>query len=1189
MTSHFAKHLSRRVLVLDGAMGTSLYARDLEVERDYQGCENCTDILVKTRPDIVRDIHEEFLSIGADAVETDSFGASELVLNEFDLADECFELAKRAAEIARDACDAHSTSDKPRFVLGSIGPGTKLVTLGQTTWDTMLRSYRTQARGLIAGGADALLIETCQDLLQVKCVINACLAALDEADKTPGDIPIMVSVTIEQQGTMLLGTSIEAAAAALRRYPILSLGLNCATGPTEMAPYIHWLSKHWDRHLSVYPNAGLPVLVEGKTEYPLKPQPFVEAIEKFVRADGVNIVGGCCGTTPEHIALLAQMVGVRSAPTRDRTPQPPSCASLFSPVEYRQDASFLIVGERCNASGSRKFKRLLEEENFDEIVSLAREQVRDGSHVLDVNVDYAGRDNAQDMVEVVSRIVRQVDAPIMLDSTQIATIEAGLKCAGGKCIINSANFEDGDEKFDAIATLARRYGAALVIGSIDEDKEAAMARTAQRKLDIAQRAHERATTVHGLDGSDIFFDPLVLPISTGMDDDRRSALELIEGVKLIAQTFPESQITCGLSNCSFGLKPATRVVLNSVLLNELVQAGLTSAIVHASKIIPLNRIPDEQSAAALDLIFDRRHESLGGTGLPTGVSDTSFDPLQRFIDLFTDDSAALTTKKEKANRTLEERLRDHIIDGEKQGLTDTLEAALKQYAALDIINDHLLDGMKTVGELFGSGQMQLPFVLQSAEVMKQAVAHLEPHMERAAGQTRGSIVLATVKGDVHDIGKNLVDIILTNNGFTVHNIGIKQPLANILQAWKETNADAIGLSGLLVKSVTVMEENLRALNDDGLAPPVILGGAALTRHYAEGHLRSVYEGSLYYGKDAFDGLRLMDHLVTGRAGEIDTEIDDRLAKRSSAEDVIAKSRADQATRQEAFTQLKTKADSGGVAVLERSDVATDVSVPTPSFWGTRVIDILDLDEIYPFVNTTALFRGQWQFKKGARTAEQYQRDLDEQVIPVFERLKKQCKDEQILLPKVVYGYFPVQSSGNDLIVYDPGDQQKEIERFTFPRQSARKHLCISDFFRSVESGDMDVLALTCVTMGPVVSERAKELFDSDNYTEYLYLHGMGVECAEALAELWHKRIRAEIGIGADDSPVIKELFQQKYRGSRYSPGYPACPDMSDQEIIWRLIDPTRIGCTLTENWQIDPEQSTSAFVVHHPEAKYFNL
>ncbi len=1207
MSSRFLQELSRRVLVFDGAMGTATHAANLDVQKDYLGKENCPEILVHSRPDLIQSIHESFLRVGADVVETDTFGGMPHVLAEFELQDRAFELNKAAAELARAACDRHSTPDRPRFVAGSMGPGTKLVTLGNIDWDAMFASYLAQARALLAGGVDVLVIETCQDLLQVKCVINAALSALEETGKTPLDVPIMASVTIETTGTMLLGTEIAAAATALARYPIISLGLNCATGPTEMGEHIAWLGKHWrssaprkdlPRAVSCMPNAGLPVLMNGRAEFPLKPEPFVEAMLRFVDEHGVGIVGGCCGTTHQHIGLLAKELQNHGLSERSARPKKsgatlsrgagasddssitPGVTSLYSAQDYRQDNSILIIGERMNASGSRAFKKLLEAEDWDGIVSLAREQVRhDGAHVLDVNVDYAGRNNAQDMAEVVRRVVRQVNVPLMLDSTQIATIEAGLKHAGGKCIINSANFEDGEHKFDQICRLAKTYGAGLVIGSIDEDKEASMARTAERKLAIAQRAYTRAVEVHGLDPADILFDPLVLPISTGMESDRRSGLETIEGVKRIMKAMPHCQTTVGLSNCSFGLKPAARIVLNSAFLHELQEAGLTSAIVHFSKILPRTKIPDEQWNAALDVIYDRR--SVG------------HDPLQAFIALFKDAEGAAPAKRQAVTLSVEERLRAHIIDGEKEGLAQTIEEALTKYKPLDIINDHLLDGMKTVGELFGSGQMQLPFVLQSAEVMKAAVSRLEPLMEKVQGTSKGSIVLATVKGDVHDIGKNLVDIILSNNGYTVHNIGIKQPIADIVRAWKEKKADAIGLSGLLVKSVNVMEENLQELNAQGINVPVLLGGAALTRHYCESHLRSVYKGPCLYGKDAFDGLRVMDHLTTGRLGVLDGEIAERLGKRSAAEQTILKSRIEKLSDVNRDGAEPSKRQ--GVKV--RSSVAIEVPVPTPPFFGSRIVSGLDLDDIYPFINPVALFRGQWQVKKGALSDTDYDALLEDKITPIFERLKKQCKDEGILRPAVVYGYFPCNSDGDDLVVWEPGDgvrdtavgNRKELQRFRFPRQPGGKRLCISDFFRPIESGRVDVLGLHCVTMGPTASDAARKLFERNDYTEYLYLHGLGVETAEALAEFWHKRMRQELGIANDDSPRIKELFTQHYRGSRYSFGYPACPEMSDQQKLFALLEPERIGCTLTENWQIDPEQSTSAIIVHHPEAKYFNV
>ncbi len=1172
--SNFAKQLDKQVLFLDGAMGTSIHKYDLDLDKDYLGKENCTEILVQTRPDVIQQIHESFLAVGSDAVETDTFGANKLVFAEFDLVEQTRELNRIAAEVARAACDNHSTSDKPRFVVGSIGPGTKLVSLGNTDWDTMYASYLEQARGLLDGNIDVFLIETAQDILQVKCTINACVEALKERNKTVADVPIMVQVTIESFGTTLVGTDIAGVAAALRDLPVISLGMNCATGPVEMAEHIHYLAKNWHGKLSLLPNAGLPTLVNGQTEYPLGPEPFAKKVAEYVQTSGLNIVGGCCGTTPEHIAELVKRVGDRAPVLIEKTPWKPAVSSLMGAVEYRQDNSILNIGERTNASGSRKFKRLLEEENWDEIMSLAREMVREGSHVVDVNVDYAGRDNCKDMQEVVGRLVQQVNAPLMLDSTQPATIEAGLKRAGGKCIINSANLEDGEEKFAVMCELARKYGAGLVLGTIDEDPEEAMARTADRKIAIAERMFKLATEKYGLAACDLVFDPLVLPISTGMEKDRRSALETIEGTRRIAEKFPQCQITCGLSNVSFGLNPAARQVLNSVFLHELVEAGLTSAILHVSKILPRTRIDDELWQAALNLIYDR----VPAEAVKLSDSAMSSDPLQIFIDLFPADAKLQSAKEDISTLPLEERLQKHIIDGEKKGLPETLDEAMLKYKPLEIVNDHLLAGMKVVGELFGSGQMQLPFVLQSAEVMKMAVSHLEPHMEKVEGQTKGSIVLATVKGDVHDIGKNLVDIILTNNGYTVHNIGIKQPINNIVNAWKETKADAIGLSGLLVKSVTVMEDNLRELNDLGIDVPMLLGGAALSKHYCDSHLREVYNGKVYHGKDAFEGLRIMDYLKSGKADELDAEIESRLTKRadSEARALAAKAEGD-------------SSPGASTATLTRPTLAPAPNIPTAPFFGSRVVEEIDLDKVYPYINKVALFRGQWQLKKGRKTDEQYAQQLEDEIEPLFNKLKQQLKDDGILVPKVVYGYFPCNSDGDDLIVYDAIDHDREIERFSFPRQDGRKHLCISDFFKPIGLGEKDVLGLSCVTVGQKASELTAKLFADDNYSDYLYTHGLSVETAEALAEFWHKRMRQELGIDIDDAPNIRDLFTQKYRGSRYSFGYPACPEMSDQEKLFRLIDPSRIGCKLTENWQIDPEQSTSAIIVHHPDAKYFNV
>ena len=1197
MASPFLQQLEKRVLVLDGGMGTSVQNYDLSVEGDFDGKENCTEALTYTRPDIVQEIAERFFEAGSDAVESNTFGSMKHVLAEFDLQDRCRALSRAAVEIARKAVDKYSTEDKPRFVIAAIGPGTKLISLGQIDWDTMYDSYKEQALGLIEGKPDAILLETQQDLLCIKCALNAILDAMEESNTQPAmkpeddGIPIMVQVTIEQMGTMLAGTEIGAAAVALENYPIVSLGLNCATGPKDMAEYVRWLGDHWPRHISVLPNAGLPTLVEGETVYPLGPDEFAEQMSRFVEDFGLSMVGGCCGTTPEHLGKLAERIAGRARPERDKQPMPSGVTSLYSWTAYRQEASLLNVGERCNASGSRRFKRLLEEENWDEIMSLAREQMKEGSHVLDVNVDYAGRDNAADMDTIVHMLVRQVDAPLMLDSTQPATIEAGLRQAGGKCLINSANLEDGEEKFAQMCRLARRYNAALVLGTIDEDPDEAMARTEQRKIEIARRMFKLATEEYGLRAEDIMFDPLVLPVSTGMEKDKRSGLETIRGTKRISEEFPDCQITCGLSNVSFGLKPAARQVLNSAFLHELQENGMTSAIVHVSKIVPQNKVDDELWGAALDVLYARDADE------PVQLADGSktTDPLQIFIDQFPDDAAEMSMKQDITKLPLEERLQKHIIDGEKKHLDATLDEAMKKYEPLDIINDHLLAGMKVVGELFGSGKMQLPFVLQSAEVMKMAVAHLEPHMERKEGDTKGKIVLATVKGDVHDIGKNLVDIILTNNGYTVINLGIKQPIGEILKAYHEHQADAVGMSGLLVKSVNVMEENLKQMVEQQIDVPLLLGGAALSRHYCDSYLRRIYAeagGKCYHGKDAFEGLRLMDHIMEGRTEELEAEIEERLTKRADAEEKIEKMREKEEARRASEVSVAAEA-GGGAAVAEvvRSDVATDVPVPTAPFLGSRAIESVGLDQIVPYINRVALYRGQWQFKKGRLTKDAYDKLIRETVDPLFDSMLQRCKDEAILHPAVAYGYYHCNSDGDDLVLYDPtpGNEDRQIERFTFPRQDGKKHLCISDFFKPIDSGEKDLIALSCVTMGSRVSEVTHELFQSDQYQDYLYLHGFGVECAEGLAEYWHKRIREEMGIADQDADDPRKLFTQTYRGSRYSFGYPACPDLADEQKLFKLIEPERIGCTLTESYEIEPEQSTSCIVVHHPEAKYFNV
>ena len=1153
-------------------MGSNLQLRPLDVQRDWLGHENASEILNLSRPDIIQEIHEAFLEVGCDGVETNSFNGSRDDLAEADLAERAEEVNRLAAQIARRACDRFETADRPRYVIGSVGPTRKLISIGQTNWDQLLASFLPQMRGLIAGGADALCIETQQDLLAIKCAINAARAAMRELGRT---VPLIVQASFDQGGTqMLTGSDPSALVVAIEPFEdVKILGVNCAFGPGELSETVRSICETWPRLVSALPNAGLPVMVDGKTHFPMGPADFTRGMMRYVEEFGVDLVGGCCGTMPEHMRMLVEAVGGRP-PKKRGVRFEPQVSSLMSAVDVRQENSYLIVAERTNTNGSRQFKRLLQSEDFDGLVSMARDEVRDGSHALDVCVDFVGRNGIEDMQQVISRFVRQIKpgVPFMLDSTNPAVMEAGLKLAGGRCILNSMNLEDGPERIAQICGLAKTYGAAVVAGTIDEDKQNAMARTAQRKIAIARRIRDLANQ-HGMRDGDLLFDPLVLPISTGIAEDRRNALETIEGTRLISRELPDCHTVVGLSNVSFGLKPAARVVLNSAFLHELRIAGLTGAIVHASKILPQNRIPAEQWNAALDLIYDRRRDD--------------FDPLTHFISLFPDsaETAAAKTSTDE-NLPLDEKLRRHIIDGEKRDLIKHLDNALKTYTPLQIINDILLEGMKVVGELFGSGQMQLPFVLQSAETMKSAVSHLEKFMAKADSQTRGKIVLATVKGDVHDIGKNLVDIILTNNGYTVFNLGIKQPVQDILKVAQEKQADAIGMSGLLVKSVGVMKENLEEMNARDLQTPVLLGGAALTRDYAVDELARLYKGRLFYCKDAFAGLATMDRIV---GGQIEAAFAEQL--RESQRRGELRRRA---------VKPKTPETSP-----PHSNVPSDNPVPIPPFWGRRVVESVPLEQIFPYINPDALFLQQWGFKKKALSDEQYERAIAEQARPVFEELKTRAIAEKFLEPRIVYGYWPVQSAGDDLIVYHveefqscacgqhagrllPCGKTREHLRFTFPRQTAQRRLCIADFFRSADSGQFDVLGVMLVTVGPKASELAQQLFRDNKYQQYLYLHGFGVESAEALAELWHKRVRQELGFGSEDAPRIADLFHQGYRGSRYSFGYGACPSLEDRAKIVELLGPQAIGVTLSENFMLEPEQSTDAIIVHHLRAKYFD-
>jgi 5-methyltetrahydrofolate--homocysteine methyltransferase len=1151
--------LKERVIVADGAMGTMIQAQDPTLD-DFQQLEGCNEILNVTRPDIVRTVHQEYFAAGVDCVETNTFGANHAALGEYEITDRIFELSETGARIARDVADEFEADGRPRWVLGSMGPGTKLPTLGHTEYATLRDAYQRNAEGMITGGADALLVETTQDLLQTKAAVIGARRAMEAMGAQ--DLPLICSVTVETTGTMLLGSEIGAALTALEPLGIDMIGLNCATGPAEMSEHLRYLARHSQVPISCMPNAGLPVLGKDGAHYPLTPEELCDAHESFVRDYGLSLVGGCCGTTPEHLRQLVERVrGKEPAP---RTPAPePGAASLYQMVPFRQDTSYLAIGERTNANGSKKFREAMLDGRWDDCVEMARDQIREGAHMLDLCVDYVGRDGVADMKELAGRFATSSTLPIVLDSTEVDVIQAGLEKLGGRAVINSVNYEDGDgpdSRFARVAALAREHGAALMALTIDEEGQA---RTAEHKVAIAERIIEDLSTNWGIPESSILIDCLTFTICTGQEESRKDGINTIEAIRELKRRHPDVQTTLGLSNISFGLNPAARIVLNSVFLDECVKAGLDSAIVHASKILPIARLEQEQVETALDLIYDRRREG--------------YDPLQRLLELFEGvDTKAMKAGKaeELASLPLDERLQRRIIDGERNGLEADLDEALQERPALDIVNDTLLAGMKVVGELFGSGQMQLPFVLQSAEVMKTAVAHLEPHMEKSDDDGKGTIVLATVRGDVHDIGKNLVDIILSNNGYNVVNLGIKQPVGAILEAAEESKADVIGMSGLLVKSTVIMKENLEELNQRKMAAdfPVILGGAALTRAYVEQDLHEIYEGEVRYARDAFEGLRLMDAIIGVKRGVPGAELPPlkqrRVPKRPSSE---------------AGQVPEVEVNDGSV----RSDVATDNPVPSPPFWGSRVVKGIGLKDYASWVDEGALFKGQWGLKESRKgDGPSYEELVESEGRPRLRGWLEKLHTENLLEAAVVYGYYPCVSKGDDLILLN--EDGSERTRFTFPRQRRGRRLCLADFFRPEESGERDVVGLQVVTVGSRIGEKTAELFASDAYRDYLELHGLSVQLAEALAEYWHARVRSELGFSGEDPAAMTDMFDLKYRGARFSLGYGACPNLEDRAKIADLLQPERIGVELSEEFQLHPEQSTDAIVIHHPEAKYFN-
>ncbi len=1136
--------IGKKILVFDGAMGTSIQNAGLTAS-DFgsEALDGCNEHLNLTRPDLITSIHETFLRAGADVVETNTFGGIRLVLGEYGLAERAYEINRAGAEIARSAVERLTTADKPRFAAGSMGPGTRLPSLGQISFETLRDHYHEQARGLIDGGVDLLSIETCQDLLQAKAALLGALSAIEEGGEA---VPIILSVTIEKDlGTMLIGTEVTGALATFEPFPLAAFGLNCATGPENMHEAIGALSRQSPFPLSVMPNAGMPENVGGKPVYRLAPEAFAGAMREFVSRHGVWIVGGCCGTTPDHIRALAEAVA--GIPPRPREASlPPSVSSLYVAVALSQQPPPLIIGERANANGGRRFRELLLADRYDDTAQVAKEQEREGAHVLDVCAAYVGRDETRDMDEVVSRFATQTTLPLMIDSTELGVIETALRRYGGRAIINSVNLEDGESRFVDVARLAHRYGAALIMLTIDEE---GMALTAEKKLAIATRMLELATSDCGLRPHDLILDALTFTLANPQY--RRAAVETMAAITEIKRRFPGSHTLLGVSNVSFGLAPYARVVLNSVFLHEATAAGLDMAIVNWKRILPLNQIDPRHRDLALRVVHDDRRESA--------------DPLGDFLREVGHGKALAKPKPTEA-RPIEEDLRRRIIDADQAGLASALDRALERYDALQIINDFLLDGMRTVGELFGSGQMQLPFVLQSAETMKAAVRHLEPRLPRLSGAEKGTIVLATVRGDVHDIGKNLADIILTNNGYRVINLGIKVPLQAMLDAYDAHRADALGMSGLLVKSTAIMKENLEELNRRGRPEiPVIVGGAALTRSFVTETLARTYEGTVRYARDIFDGLRFMDEVAAGK-----------IAPRRRTEGGTSRAPAldlDSPTEQEA----------------DRAPEALPIApVPAAPFLGTRVIRDIDVAAVFPYVNKAALFRGQWQYRRRGMDDEAYERMIQETVEPLFAEWKARCLREGLMEPNVIYGYFLCASDGDSLVILD-AESGEECLRFTFPRQKKPPYRCLADYFRPWRDGERDLVAVHLVTVGRRVIEAARALYAQNKYHDYLLLHGLAVETAEALAEYWHRHVRRELGIARDDAPHPEGLIKGRYQGARYSFGYPACPELSDQKKLLSILGPERIGVTLTDGYMLDPEASTSALIVHHPAARYFSV
>ena len=1173
--------IKNEILIIDGAMGTQIQSIDIPKNAwiDDKGLkqEGCNELLNATAPNIISTIYNNYALSGADLIKTNTFGSMAWVLDEYNMGHRAYELTFKGTKIAREVCDKFNNLSKSseqdktkkeyfnkKYLLGSIGPGTKLPSLKHIHYDRMYKDYKEMALALIDGGVDIYLLETCQDPLQIKSAINA----LQDANiKRNVDIPIMVSVTIELSGTMLIGTDAETIVTILEPYDILSLGFNCGTGPKQVKKHIATLSKFWNRPISVHSNAGLPQNRGGIAYYPMDADEFQKEQSKFTKFDGVSFLGGCCGTTPKHIKALKDAI-------KNITPRPPSgkikpsVASLFNSVELFQKPAPLLIGERSNATGSKAFRELIINGDYEGTLIVGQQQVRAGAHILDVNVEFAGRDGRLDMREVISLYNQNISIPLMPDATKIETMEEALKSIGGKAIINSVNLEDGEDKFNKICILAKKYGAALVCLTIDEN---GMAKTKEDKVRIASRIYNLCVNRHGIDPSNLIFDMLTFTVGSGDLEYREAGIETLEAIKELHLKYPNVGSTLGLSNISFGLAKNARIYLNSVFLHHCIEAGMTSVIINVQHIIPISKIKKEDRDICEELLFN--------------PNDTT---LFRFIEHFNNIDIDLNTSDEEYQKLNDEQKIAYLLkEGDKEKMILLVEKLRKKIKPDRIVNEILIDTMKEIGELFGSGEMQLPFVLQSAETMKATVDYLKPYLEKQEKKTETSIVIGTVKGDVHDVGKNLVDIILSNNGFKIYNIGIKAHLEDFLETLKIKNADAIGMSGLLVKSTQVMRDNLIEMQKQGIKKPVLLGGAALTKSFVDEYCRPFYDGAIFYCRDAFDGVIAMSRIEKFNK-DPSVGLDEKLAGDLRKID-----------------KLKEKKEIVIPPFKEIKMPDRTVEIPTPPFWGRRILQKADLnlDMIYNWVNIRSLFKMRWGYKSKGMTKEAYQKQLNEIVYPAYERLKREFKAKDLFEPTIIYGYYPCRSDDKDLYLFDESrgwekdinasrEDLKDIKhlstiKFNFPRQGHKPYRALSDFFRADRD---DVIALSCVSAGAKFSEYEKELYVEGKYLEYNMVHGLSVELAEALAEVIHKQVRLDLGITAkDEGNSLRDVRMNRYQGSRYSFGYAACPNLEENRKLFDVLKPEDFGIKLSETFQIHPEQSTTALIIHHKNAKYYSV